>query len=116
MKDFRSLKVWEKAHAYTLAIYARTEGFPSNERFGMINQMRRSAYSIPTNISEGCGASSDADFARFLQIAMKSACEAEYQLVLSRDLGYITEENDLEDRIVEIKKMLATFINKLRNG
>lgn len=70
MQDFRNLKVWEKGHALTLSIYRASGGFPNHEMFGLTSQMRRSAYSIPMNIAEGCGRGSDADFSRFLQIAM----------------------------------------------
>lgn len=78
MQNFRDLKVWGKAHAATLLIYRATDGFPSTERYGLTSQMRRAAASIPANIAEGCGRASDADFARFLQIAFGSASELEY--------------------------------------
>ena len=72
--------------------------------------------SIPTNIAEGCGRGTDAEFKQFVQIAMGSACETEYQLLLARDLGYIKEEpyNQLAKEIVEIKQMLASLIKKLK--
>jgi four helix bundle protein len=87
MRDFRTLKVWEKAHALVLSVYRATSSFPRDELFGLTSQMRRSAASIPTNIAEGCGANTDAEFARFCQYAVRSSCELEYQLLLSRDLG-----------------------------
>jgi len=77
MKDFRKLTVWEKSHRLTLAIYRITESFPDTERYGLISQMRRASASIPTNIAEGSGRGSDAELARFLQIAMGSASELE---------------------------------------
>jgi len=97
MKDFRELKVWEKAHQFTLVVYQATTAFPKEELFGLTSQMRRSAASIPTNIAEGCGRGSDDDFRRFLQIAMGSASELKYQLLLAHDLGYFdaTEHNRL---------------------
>lgn len=70
MKDFRELSVWAKGHALTLAVYRATTGFPRDELYGLTSQVRRSASSIPTNIAEGCGRGSDADFCRFLYIAM----------------------------------------------
>src|SRR5688500_19694656 len=85
MKDFRQLKVWEKAHQVALAIYKATKEFPKEELYGLTSQIRRASMSIPTNISEGCGRNTDAEFARFLQIAMGSASETEYQLLLSHD-------------------------------
>ena len=68
MKDFRQLKVWEKAHQLALAVYKVTKGFPKEELYGLTSQIRRASMSIPTNIAEGCGRNTDAEFARFLQI------------------------------------------------
>ncbi|MBV9072946.1 MAG: four helix bundle protein [Acidobacteria bacterium] len=112
MKDFRDLQVWHKAHQVVLDIYRDTNLFPPDERFGLIAQLRRSAASIPANIAEGCGRQGDGDFNRFLQIAMGSACEAEYHLLLARDLHYLTAERyeHLVDGISEVKKMLAGLI------
>jgi len=116
MQDFRDLKVWAKAHQVTLAIYHATEAFPSAERFGVTGQMRRAASAIPANIAEGCGRGSDADFARFLQIALGSASELEYFLLLARDLRLLAPS--LHDQIVadtqEIKRMLTSLIARLK--
>lgn len=118
MKDFRDLQIWQRSHALTLKIYGVTAGFPKEEQYGLISQMRRSASSVPTNIAEGCGRSGDADFARFLQIAMGSASELEYQLILSRDLTYIPMESfePLSQELSEIKRMLNAFVTKLRSN
>lgn len=70
MKDFRQLKVWEKSHHLALEVYRVTTTFPKEELYGITSQLRRASVSIPTNIAEGCGRSTNADFARFLQIAM----------------------------------------------
>ena len=75
MKDFKELKVWQKAHALTLAMYKETRRFPRDEQYGLTSQMRRSAASIPANIAEGCGRDGDAELARFLRIAMGSTSE-----------------------------------------
>jgi four helix bundle protein len=117
MKDFRELKVWEKAHQLTLAVYQATATFPKEELYGLTSQMRRSASSIPTNIAEGCGRGSDDDFRRFLQMAMGSASELEYQLLLARDLGYLTaaDSERLSAAVVEVKRMLASLITKIKN-
>jgi len=116
MQSFRDLKVWTKAHMVTLSIYRATEEFPASERYGLTSQMRRAAASIPANIAEGCGRSSDANFARFLHVAMGSASEREYFLLLSHDLKLLSEPS--HDRIVaetqEIKRMLASLISKLK--
>lgn len=115
MKDFRNLEVWEKAHQTTLTVYKHTQTFPKEEMFGLTNQMRRASVSIPSNIAEGCGRGSDAELGRFSQIAMGSASELEYQILLSKDLEYIKEDvyKELSDKIVEVKKMLTSFIKKL---
>lgn len=112
MKDFRSLNVWEKGHKITVSIYKLTQSFPKEEMYGLTSQIRRAPTSNPTNIAEGCGRGSDADFARFLQMSFGSANETEYLLLLCFELGYIAEESYLELNfsIQEIKKMLSKLI------
>ena len=116
MKDFRELKVWEKSHELTLDIYKMSLGFPKEEQFGITSQIRRAATSIGLNIAEGCGRGSDADFKRFLYIALGSATETEYCLQLALDLHYISKDlhANLNDEINEVKKMLYAFIAKLK--
>lgn len=116
MKDFRTLSVWEKSHQLVLALYKLTKPFPKEEIYGLTSQIRRATTSIPANIAEGCGKDSDLDFARYLQNAMGSASELEYHLLLARDLLYLDEANysSLAQNVVEIKRMLAAFIQKLR--
>jgi four helix bundle protein len=77
LQDFRNLKVWQKAHQLTLGVYRVSKSFPKEELFALTQQVRRSAQSIPTNIAEGCGRGSNADFARFLWIANGSAKEVD---------------------------------------
>jgi len=115
MRDFRELKVWEKAHRLTLQVYKITKKFPSDEQFGLTAQMRRAAASVPTNIAEGCGRDSERELARFMSIAGGSASEVEYQLLLACDLNYIQDEiyRELNQQINEVKRMLNTFIQKL---
>lgn len=117
MKDFRNLKVWEKSHRLTLEVYGITRLFPKEELYGLTSQIRRSSSSVPTNIAEGCGRGSDADFKRFLQIAFGSASETEYLLLLSKDLKYagIMEVDALSKNVEEIKKMLSSLIKKIKN-
>jgi four helix bundle protein len=116
MKDFRKLKVWQKAHRLALKVYEITRTFPREELYGLTAQMRKSSSSVPMNIAEGCGRGSDLEFGRFLQIAMGSASELEYQLILARDLAYLKPEEyeDLERDTAEVKRMLAPFIGKLK--
>jgi four helix bundle protein len=116
MQNFRDLKVWNKAHGLALAIYEATEAFPTAERYGLTSQMRRAATSIPTNIAEGCARSSDADFSRFLHMAMGSASELEYLILLARDLRMIPgpTHEELTVATQEIKRMLASLIARLK--
>ena len=118
MQDFRNLKVWEKSHNLVLDVYTITKSYPLDEKFGLTNQMRRASMSIPTNIAEGCGRGSDIDFARFVQIAMGSACELEYLFILSSDLKYVEVNisKELSNNIREIKRMLVSLIKKLRSN
>jgi four helix bundle protein len=117
MKDFHNLKVWEKAHKLTLMIYQVTKEFPKDELYGLINQMRRSSASIPTNIAEGCGRDSQADMTRFFQMAMGSSSELEYQLILAHDLQYLNEKDFLElsTELSEMRRMLNAFIQKIKH-
>ena len=116
MQDFRKLQVWKISHDLTLKIYELTSGFPREEIYGLTNQVRRACASIPTNIAEGCGRESSADFARFLQIAMGSASETEYLILLARDLKYVNAGQyvELVDAIVSVKKMLTALLRKIR--
>jgi four helix bundle protein len=118
MRDFRELKVWEKAHALTLDVYRTTAEFPKNEMYGLTSQVRRAAGSIGANIAEGGGKNSRPDFARFLRIGLGSASELEYHLLLLRDLGYLESEKyrRLSGEVVEVKKMLTGFIQYLCGG
>ncbi len=115
MKNFRELKVWEKAHCLALDIYRMTRTFPTHERFGVTSQIRRAVGSIPTNIAEGCGRNGDRELARFMRIAAGSASETEYLLFLARDLGYLKEHDygELNEAVNEIKRMLARFVRIL---
>lgn len=115
MKDFRDLKVWEKAHAVALACYEITRNFPREEVFGLTSQIRRSGSSIPANIAEGCGRRGNAELHRFLQMAMGSASELEYHLLLSKDLGYLKPDahDKTQEQVEEVKRMLASLIRKI---
>jgi four helix bundle protein len=115
MKDFRNLGVWARAHALTLSIYKVTMSFPTEERFGLVSQMRRCAASVGANIAEGCGKRGNAEFQRFLQIASGSASEVKYHLLLAHDLGYLTESahRDLTQQLTPLRRMLTSLIQKV---
>jgi four helix bundle protein len=117
MQNYKELNVWVKAHQLTLNVYQVTSCFPKEELYSLTSQLRRSISAIPANIAEGCGKKSQKDLANFLNIALGSANEAEYFLLLSRDLNYLpgNEHNILYDNINEIKAMLISLISKVRN-
>lgn len=116
MQNYKDLKVWQKAHQFTLNIYMESKLFPKEELYSLTNQLRRSASSIPANIAEGCGKNTQPDLAKFLNIALGSANQAEYFTLLSKDLGYLPIEKHeiLFDQINEIKAMLISLIGKVR--
>lgn len=116
MQNYKDLKVWDKAHQLTLKVYQITKDFPKEELYSLTNQLRRCMSSIPANIAEGCGKNSQKDLGNFLNIALGSANEAEYFLLLSKDLDYLPEVEyvTLNDNINEIKAMLISLINKVR--
>ncbi len=116
MQDFRKLRVWEKAHSQALDVYKETAEFPPEERFGLTSQLRRAAVSVPANISEGCGRGSGSDVARFFQIAMGSASELEYLLLLAHELGLLSDASyeRLSTMVVLVKRMLSGLTRKAR--
>src|SRR5450432_1377471 len=116
MQSFKSLKVWEKAHALTLDIYRSSASFPREEMYGLTSQMRRSSASIGANIAEGTCRKGDVEFGRFVQIAMGSASELEYHLLLAKDLELLEsfDYERLAEEVIEVKRMLASLLLKLR--
>jgi four helix bundle protein len=116
MQNFRSLRVWEKSHHLTLDIYSCSKRFPREEIYGLTSQMRRASASIGMNIAEGCCRKGSAEMGRFLQIAMGSAGELEYQLLLAHDLDYLEgpEYERLTTQAVEVKRMLSCLMQKVK--
>lgn len=111
MNDFRALRVWHKAHELAIAVYRASGGFPPGERFGLVAQLRRAAVSVPANIAESCGRRSRRDEAHLRQVAFGSACELEAELLLSRDLGFLShdEHERLSAMLLDVKRMLGTL-------
>ena len=118
MKDYRNLVVWEKAHKLVILIYKITKAFPKEEQYALTNQMRRAAASAPTNIAEGCGKQTQADFARYLQQALGSIQEVQYLSFLSFELNYMDQNvyDDLDNDINQLKAMLINLIKKVRKS
>ena len=116
MRDFKALKVWQSSQDLTVQIYKITQTFPRDEQFGVTSQIRRASVSISSNIAEGCGRVSQAEFARFLEIAFGSACEVESLLLLCRRLGYLPEEQlkFVVPPTYELKRSLNSFIQKVK--
>lgn len=116
MRDFRRYDVWKLSHEMVLEVYKITSSFPESEKYQLVTQMQRAAYSIPSNFSEGCGRDSDKDFNRFVQIALGSAHELEYFLILANDLSFIENNSweSLDKQVNEIKKKLFNLSKKLK--
>ncbi|MDQ3995979.1 MAG: four helix bundle protein [Gemmatimonadota bacterium] len=120
MESFRRLKVWQRAHKLTIHVYRLAATLPVSERFGLAAQLRRAAASVAANIAEGCGRRNsfggNGELIRFLHIAMGSAMELEYHLLLAHDVGLITDAQHrvVEDELRDLQRMLARFISRLR--
>ena len=117
MRDYKKYDVWLKSHQLCLYVYKEIIiCFPKEEKFELVSQIKRAAYSIPLNIVEGCGRNSDNDFAHFLDMSLGSAHEVEYCALLSFDLNYINnEQHDLLFRKVnDVKAMLINLIKSIR--
>lgn len=114
--DYKELNVWKLSHSFTLEVYKITKEFPKEEKYGLISQIRRAASSIPMNIAEGKGCLHRKEYLRYVGIARASANEVEYQLILSKDLSYITDNKyiTLMKNIKVIIKMLNGLIKSLK--
>ena len=116
MGDFKSLVVWQKSVSLVTEIYHLTENYPKNEVFGLTSQIRRASISIPSNISEGHSRRSSNDYIQFLKIARGSLAELETQILISKNLNFISEKQyqDFETKSIEIAKMLNSLITSIQ--
>ncbi|MBZ5719569.1 MAG: four helix bundle protein [Acidobacteriia bacterium] len=116
--SYRDLKAWQKSIELVLEVYTCTRTFPRDELYGLANQLRRAAVSVPSNIAEGKGRSSDKEFVLFLHHARGSVCEVETQLTMANRLGYLTqsETDRLVGRASEVAKIVNGLINSLKPG
>jgi len=117
LKNYKDLKVWQKAYQLCITIYKITRHFPKEERYGLTSQIRRSAVSVPSNIAEGYGRKTTPEYIQSLFIAYGSHCELETQILLSKDLGYIKAEDfeALQKDIGEVERMLKALIKSLKS-
>ncbi|HKW76043.1 MAG TPA: four helix bundle protein [Terriglobales bacterium] len=115
MRNYRDLQVWNKAHALTLNLYRLSRTFPKQETYGLTSQLRRAAVSIGANLAEGCGRRTSGELARFVRIAMGSASELDYHLLLCCDLGLLKREefNRTSRELTEVRKMLTSFLARI---
>lgn len=115
MHKLNDLKTWRKAIDLSVDIYKITSDFPSDERFGLTSQMRRSAVSIPSNIAEGAGRNFDKEFVHFLAISNGSSNELLTQMIIANRLGYVNDNDikSINNRIDEIQKMNFGLKNNL---
>jgi len=116
MHKYKELKLWQKSIDLVTSVYLSTRTFPQDEKFGLVVQINRSAVSIPSNIAEGAGRNSDKEFMQFLSIAHASSYELETQLIISKNLNYLTLEelNHISEQIEEIQKMNYSMQTKLK--
>jgi len=117
LKNYKELKVWQKAYQLCITIYKITKHFPKEERYGLTSQIRRSAVSVPSNIAEGYGRKTTQEYMQSLYIAYGSHCELETQIMISKDLGYIKSDDfqELQQNIGDVERMLKALITSLRN-
>ena len=117
LKSYKDLKVWQRSYQLCLEIYKITKGFPDEEKYGLTSQLRRAAVSVPSNISEGYGRKTTPEYIQFLYIAYGSVCEIETQILLSGDLGYISNGRleMLNEGIREVERILKALIRSLEN-
>lgn len=116
MQDYKKLKVWQKSYTLAMKSYNITRRFPKEELYGLVNQMRRAAVSVPANIAEGCGRYTDAELVRFLDIALGSLSELDCYFLMSRDQSFISPEDfvELDQDLTEVRRMLIALIQKVR--
>jgi four helix bundle protein len=115
MRNYQDLQVWTKAHALTLKLYQLSRAFPREEIYGVTSQMRRAATSIGANLAEGCGRRTSNELARFVRIAMGSASELDYHLLLCHDLGFLKAEDfrKTSKDLTEVRKMMTSFLRSI---
>ena len=115
MRNYQDLQVWAKAHSLMLDLYKLSRAFPREEIYGVTSQLRRAAMSVGANLAEGCGRRTSAELARFVRLAMGSASELDYHLLICRDLEFLKVEDFQRStkRLTEVRKMLFSFLTSI---
>ncbi len=115
IRDYRDLLIWQKGIAIVKEVYLLTQRFPQAEIYGLSNQLRRAAVSIPSNIAEGQSRQHTAEFRQFLHLALGSLAELDTQFIIAHELSYISQENltNVGSQIIELRKMIYSLIKKL---
>jgi four helix bundle protein len=115
MRNYRDLQVWKKAHDLTLELYRVSQRFPRKEMYGITGQLRRAAVSIGANLAEGCGRRTSNELARFVRVAMGSASELDYHILLCRDIGLMSSDafSISTAKLTEVRKMLTSFLQSV---
>jgi four helix bundle protein len=115
MRNYRDLQVWKKAHDLTLELYRVSQRFPREEMYGITGQLRRAAVSIGANLAEGCGRRTSNELARFVRVAMGSASELDYHILLCRDIGLMSSDafSISTAKLTEVRKMLTSFLQSV---
>ncbi len=116
VERFQDLETWQQAHQLVLAVYQATRNFPSDERYGLTSQLQRAAVSVPANIAEGFKRLGQADKVRFYNIAETSLEEVKYYFILSKDLGYIPDNEQLLSSAESVSRLLYRLIQSVKGG
>ena len=116
LKSYKELTVWQRAYGLCLDVYRLTSGFPAEEKYGLVSQIRRAAVSVPSNIAEGYGRSSMGEYIHLLHIAYASLCEVETQVLLASDLGFLKPERSrsLKEAVGDVERLLKALIESLK--
>ena len=116
METHKDLRVWQQSIEMVTSIYLMTKAFPKDELFGLVSQMRRAAVSVPSNIAEGYARGTDREKLHFLRISSGSMSEIETQLMLSLNLGYVSQEafDELSEKVTSLWKQLNALISSLK--
>ncbi len=115
MKNYKDLEVWKESMNLVVNIYELTKAFPSEEKYGLTSQIRRAAVSIPSNIAEGSGRKGTKELIQFLHISLGSLAELETQVEIAFRLDYISEKDQIQNKVIFIRSMLSNLIKSLKN-